>query len=176
MLFVKADQPVHCLRGQLYGVWKFHVSSDHDMVNLFEVDEVCTHKLPNKLQIIGSDHQFKFQKDDVWKVKLMDKFQAEAVFCSDGGANCSNDHITGTWSTIYDQSFKIELDNGLRFLSNFKYTLKPNISKDPEDQSVKSFTQLKTGDYGKFDSQCDKTMVGFVQTIPTTSKEQYSMT
>jgi hypothetical protein len=24
--FVKADQPVHCLRGQLYGVWNFHVS------------------------------------------------------------------------------------------------------------------------------------------------------
>jgi len=23
---VKADQPVHCLRGQLYGVWNFHVS------------------------------------------------------------------------------------------------------------------------------------------------------
>jgi hypothetical protein len=23
---VMADQPVHCLRGQLYGVWNFHVS------------------------------------------------------------------------------------------------------------------------------------------------------
>jgi len=23
---VRADQPVHCLRGQLYGVWNFHVS------------------------------------------------------------------------------------------------------------------------------------------------------
>ena len=25
---VKADQPVHCLREQLFGVWNFHVSKD----------------------------------------------------------------------------------------------------------------------------------------------------
>jgi hypothetical protein len=111
-----------------------------------------------------------FQKDDVWKIKLMDKFQAEAVFCKDGGP-CSDQHFTGTWSTIYDQSFKIELENGLRFLANFKYTVKPEISKEPEGDKFKNFAQLKTGDYGKFDSQCDKTMVGFVQTVPTTSKE-----
>lgn len=48
-LVVRADQPVHCLRGQLYGVWNFHVSKEEENVNLFEVDEVCTHKLPNKL-------------------------------------------------------------------------------------------------------------------------------
>lgn len=48
-LVVRADQPVHCLRGQLYGVWNFHVSKVEENVNLFDVDEVCTHKLPNKL-------------------------------------------------------------------------------------------------------------------------------
>lgn len=56
--FVRADQPVHCLRGQLYGVWNFHVSKSADKVNLFKVDEVCTHKLPNKLQILSKDHKF----------------------------------------------------------------------------------------------------------------------
>lgn len=45
---VSADQPVHCLRGQVFGVWKFYVSSQVDHVNLFTVDEVCTHKVPNK--------------------------------------------------------------------------------------------------------------------------------
>lgn len=62
---VAADQPVHCkcksrhkksltiwfpsgLRGQVYGVWNFHVSQKSDIVNLFKVEEVCTHKLPNK--------------------------------------------------------------------------------------------------------------------------------
>ena len=99
-------------------------------VNLFKVDEVCTHRLPNKLQVINKDHQWKFDKDDVWRVKLMDKFQAEAVFC-EGGKNCQDKHVSGSWSPVYDQSFKVELDNGLRFLSNFKYSVKPTISEDP---------------------------------------------
>lgn len=60
--FVRADQPVHCkyndflilfpfilgLRGQVYGVWNFHVNQSKEKVNLFQVDEVCTHKMPNK--------------------------------------------------------------------------------------------------------------------------------
>jgi hypothetical protein len=50
------------------------VSKTVDKVNLFDVDEVCTHRLPNKLQIIESDHKFQFDKEDVWKIKLMDKF------------------------------------------------------------------------------------------------------
>mmetsp|Transcript_37616 Transcript_37616/g.57636 ORF Transcript_37616/g.57636 Transcript_37616/m.57636 type:complete len:95 (+) Transcript_37616:1-285(+) len=67
--YVAADQPVHCkllillipaegLRGQVYGVWNFHVSQKSDVVNLFQVDEVCTHKLPNKLQIIDKGHEW----------------------------------------------------------------------------------------------------------------------
>ena len=35
VLVVKADQPVHCLRGQVFGVWNFHVSQSSDSVNLF---------------------------------------------------------------------------------------------------------------------------------------------
>jgi hypothetical protein len=35
---------------------------------------------------------------------------------------------------------------------------------------------LKSGDYDKFNSECDKTMVGFIQTIPTVANEIYSMT
>lgn len=46
---VRADQPVHCLRGQLYGLWHFYVSSEPALVNLYETDEVCTHTIPNKL-------------------------------------------------------------------------------------------------------------------------------
>ena len=72
-----------------------------DKVNLFEVDEVCTHKLPNKLQILSKDSKFSFAQEDVWKIKLMDKFQVEAILCKDG-INCAQEHLTGTWSTIYD--------------------------------------------------------------------------
>ena len=70
--------------------------------------------------------------------------------------------MTGTWSTIYDQAFKIELENGLRFLANFKYTVKPNITANPLTSSFTMMADLKTGDYNKFNSECDKTMVGFV--------------
>jgi len=60
-------------------------------------------------------------------VKLMDRFQAEAKFCKNG-TECEDKTIAGSWSTIYDQAFKVELDNGMRFLANFKYTVKPEIS------------------------------------------------
>jgi hypothetical protein len=63
----------------------------------------------------------------------------------------------------------------LRFLANFKYTVKPTISKDPTSDGADEFVSLKTGDYNKFDSHCDKTMVGFVQTIPKIKNEKYSM-
>mmetsp|Transcript_35490 Transcript_35490/g.54292 ORF Transcript_35490/g.54292 Transcript_35490/m.54292 type:complete len:99 (+) Transcript_35490:464-760(+) len=98
----------------------------------------------------------------------MDKFQAEATFC-EGGTKCSEKPVTGSWSTIYDQSFEIDLDNGLRFLANFMYSVKPNISALPQKDGYDKFESIKTGDYNKFDSHCDKTMVGFVQTIPKIS-------
>jgi hypothetical protein len=83
--------------------------------------------------------------------------------------------VAGQWSTIYDQSFKVELDNGLRFLANFKYTVKPEISQDPTQDGADEFSTLKTGDYSKFDTQCDKTMIGFVQTMPKKSSEKGTM-
>lgn len=135
---------------------------------------MCTHKLPNKLQIIENTHKFAFDSEDVWKIKLMDKNQVEAILCVDG-VTCQTEHLTGTWSTIYDQSMKIELENGYRFLANFKYTIKDDISKNPLKDGSDRFETVKTGDYGKFDSQCDKTMVGFMQSIPTQTKKKFSI-
>ena len=100
----------------------------------------------------------------------MDKFQAEATFCK-GGTACEEKHVSGNWSNIYDQSFKVELDNGLRFISNFKYSVKPQISEDPTKDGANEFISLKTGDYNKFDTQCDKTMVGFVQKMASKNKD-----
>lgn len=60
----------------------------------------------------------------------MDKYQAQAQFC-ENGITCSEEQVAGTWSPVYDQSFEVELENGLRFLTNFKYTLKSDISKNP---------------------------------------------
>ena len=60
-------------------------------------------------------------------------------------------------------------------MANFKYTVKSSISIDPVKDGAEEFSQLKTGDYNKFDTQCDKTMVGFVQTMPGVSSEQYTL-
>jgi hypothetical protein len=105
----------------------------------------------------------------------MDNFQAEAQFCTGGGDDCDPKQIPGTWSTIYDQAFKIELENGQRFLANFKYSVKPEISREPTVDGESEFISLSTGDYNKFDSQCDKTMVGFVQNVPSVTHNAFSM-
>jgi hypothetical protein len=56
----------------------------------------------------------------------------------------------------------VELENGLRFLNNFKYTIKEDISHNPMLDGARKFLSFKTGDYKYFDSHCDSTMVGFV--------------
>ena len=57
---------------------------------------------------------------------------------------------------IYDQAMNIELDNGQRFLSNFRYEIKDDIAKDPIAEASKNgilkFATIETGDYEKFTS------------------------
>jgi hypothetical protein len=60
----------------------------------------------------------------------------------------------------------VELENGQRFISNFKYTLKDDVSKDPFQEAKKNgismFELIETSDYDKFKSECNSSMVGFV--------------
>ena len=99
------------------------------------------------------------------KVKFKDGYQAEAFICE---GNCTWDKpsslIQGKWSTIYDQGIKLELESGQRFITNFRYNAKSSLSADPTTDLGLMFADLKTSDYGSFDSVCSKTMVGFVQT------------
>lgn len=75
--------------------------------------------------------------------------------------------IKGTWFAFYDQAFKVELENGQRFISNYKYALKPYVSNDPLAMGAHRIAQqsVQTDDYDKFYSLCDRTMVGFVQDL-----------
>lgn len=98
---VKADQPVHCIREKLYGVWNFHVSKDKGNVNIFETDEVCGHTVPNKVQLVNKDHLFNFDKESIYRVNLMENYKAEAVVC-ESHHKCSNTVIKGKWTSIYD--------------------------------------------------------------------------
>ena len=63
------------------------------------------------------------------------------------------------------------LENNLRFVANFKYEIKTNITNNPM-HDYKKLTQVvkDTEDGAKFnfDSICDQTMVGFVQDLSKT--------
>ena len=61
-------------------------------------------------------------------------------------------------------------------MTNFRYNAKPTLSKDPLNDDYLQFVDIHSGDYGSFDSQCDSTMVGFVQSIPSVTNENYSLT
>jgi len=58
---------------------------------------------------------------------------------------------------------RVELDNGTRFITNFRYNVKPSISSDPVGDGESAFVGMKTSDYDSFDTDCGNTMVGFVQ-------------
>jgi hypothetical protein len=124
-------------------------------VNLFEVKDVCTHNLPNGVQILTEKHKFAFQNQKQIKVTLDDDYKAKAEV--DGAV------LNGKWSTIYDQAIKVELENGQRFLANFRYNAKSDLTSDPQKDALQLlYANIHTNDYGSFDSDCGKTMVGFV--------------
>lgn len=128
---VRADQPVNCLRTHLESqVWNFHVSQSSANVNLFQTSEVCTHQLPNRVQLIDKDYKWQFATEDVWQVSLDLGYKATASFCPGGDlSKCGREKVHGKWQDYYDQAFLVELDNGLRFLANFRYELKDDLLK-----------------------------------------------
>lgn len=81
MAGTKADQPVHCVRDKIYGVWDFFVSSEQQSVSLFDTAEVCTHQLPNRIQLVTSDHKFAFEKSKKLRVTLNDDYTASGKWC-----------------------------------------------------------------------------------------------
>jgi len=90
---------------------------------------------------------------------MLDKFNVVATGPTDKA------QVKGTWSTIYDQAFRVELENGMRFTANFRYNVIPDISKDPLADGSSKFEGTGTGDYASFTSKCNESMVGFVQHV-----------
>lgn len=60
----------------------------------------------------------------------------------------------------------VELDNGLRFVANFRYNLKDSVSKDPANEkdvsALAAIASLKSDSTSSFDSKCSETMIGSV--------------
>lgn len=107
--------------------------------------------------MIDESHKWSFAQEDKVKITLGDDYKATA--------QTSSGTVNGRWSTIYDQAIKVELDNGQRFLANFRYNVNTDITKDVQrDAAVLAESDIHTNDYTSFDSDCKQTMVGFVQT------------
>ena len=97
---------------------------------------------------------------DTWKVSLLDQYKVEATQCS--GKSCGN-VIKGKWSPIYAQAMVVELDNGLRFVANFRYNIKEEICEDPINKFTNKLALIDTSHEEAFHSVCNQTMVGIVQ-------------
>lgn len=170
---VKADQPVNCLRQQFHDQWwSFHVSKESNTINLFETNEVCGHQIPNRIQIMSNNHKFKFETEDVYQVMIHSDFSAEARLCKDGNLHkCEQQTIPGKWQAYYDQALMVELSNNLRFIANFRYEIKKNVTANPMKTDFKKLLKLIQDDVEaskvQFDSLCNQTMVGFVQNTTT---------
>jgi hypothetical protein len=178
--FVAADQPVHCIREELFGIWNFHVSADKSNINLFDTKELCTHSVPNKIQLVNKGHNFSFASEDTYRINLIEGYKAEAVFCKGGDkGHCEKKIINGKWTAIYDQALNIELENGMRFVANLRYNIKKNITDDPykeaQEKGVEQWAQIETGDYDKFDSECSGTMVGFIHNLPEITGQSFTL-
>jgi len=67
----------------------------------------------------------------------------------------------------------------MRFLANLRYNIKPAVTKDPYQEAqkngVEQWSQIETGDYDKFDSECTQTMVGFVHNLPEVSGQTFTL-
>lgn len=77
--------------------------------------------------------------------------------------------MSGFWQDYYDQAFHVELDNGLRFIANFRYELRDKFLLGKQ-LSLLNITYLnevipntEEETKAKFNSKCDETMVGFMQ-------------
>jgi len=107
-------------------------------------------------------------------VNLQDDFKAQAMECSNKPTSkkdaCnSKSVVSGKWSPIYSQALLVELDNGKRFLSNFRYNIKDSYLANPLGGDITKLSDLSTGSEEAFDSDCSQTMVGYVQNDFTNS-------
>jgi hypothetical protein len=81
----------------------------------------------------------------------MDKYTVEAYQCltdqiAEPGNCVAYKRVTGIWSPIYSQSLLVELQDGLRFVANFRYNLKEKRSQEPflESNPLLKFHDIST--------------------------------
>ena len=106
------------LKSQVLGVWEFYVTSDVFSVELGRMDAVCTHKAPNRVQLLPEGQDLTLGvKLEKYRVTLSEPNVAKVIQVTTGKSS------DGTWSMLYDQGLIVESPKA-RYFSNFKYTLK----------------------------------------------------
>ena len=57
-----ADLPIKCPKSLIEpgSSWTFHVSEQDEKVSLYKSKQVCSHKLPNHVQIVDDSFKFSF--------------------------------------------------------------------------------------------------------------------
>ena len=70
-------------------------------------------------------------------------YSAEGRFCPDGNFDkCEQKTVAGKWQAYYDQAFLVELENNLRFVANFRYEIKKNVTENPKFGEFKTLLKL----------------------------------
>ena len=132
------------------GVWEFYVTSDAFSVELGLMDSVCTHKAPNRVQLLPEGQDLKLGvKLEKYRLTLSEPNVAKVTLVSTGRS------LDATWTMLYDQGLIVETPKA-RYFSNFMYTLKGS------EHELGDIQHLDVGSYSSFNSICNKTMVGFV--------------
>jgi hypothetical protein len=132
------------------GVWEFYVTLDAFSVELGQMDSVCTHKAPNRVQLLPEGQDLTLGvKLEKYRVTLSEPNVAKVTLVSTGRSQ------DATWTMLYDQGLIVETPK-TRYFSNFKYTLKGT------QHEMSDIQHLDVGSYSSFNSICNKTMVGFV--------------
>jgi len=141
--YAAADQPVHCYEDLVVGDWEFEITERATLPDLFKSEEVCSHELPNKLQIIEDDYSFEFADQTYILSVTLDK--NNRCSASVRGQRLASCH----WTMMYDQAMLINLPED-NIMANFRYNV----------HTSKSWSALQTGDYDEFKSVCSETMAG----------------
>lgn len=129
-----ADLPVHCLRHQIYGEWKFTMGElRHDR-------DSCGHSRPDA-------EQFQPHRDIVLSsIHGKNAVAAElAVTLEKPNIAKLKDGRKGTWTMVYDEGFEVNVD-GFSYFAFSNFTFKPKTTHNKDHRNV---------------SHCGETMVGW---------------
>jgi hypothetical protein len=96
--------------------------------------------------VIDENYKFGFESEDKVQIHIRTSSKVRAEYSN-------GNKVDGTWDVLYDQALYVLLDNGQRYVANFRHNIK----------NMELLSQVKTDSRDHFSMKCDETMVGFLQ-------------